>query len=230
MSTEIQLKVPDHNFRIDSTQDLTRFLDEVLKPTLELLCAEAERWKRQIDPDTADENTVDAMLRDLGNPFEVAFGQSLDRRRQLVRLLVPIYKAKGSADALQDVVRTITGISATVVFPATILSWDLGVDVIGDTPADPPVPPNPNFTDFAFLGSSPDFTFYSFQIEVDRILTPEEREIVTEIVKLVKPAHTHFVGFLEPGVLDPVDHWELGVSSLHDGISPLLGDEIDLHD
>lgn len=229
MSSDFKLKVPDHNFRIDDTGDLTRWLDDVLKPTLDLACEDAERWKAQIDPDTADENTVDAMLRDMGNPFEVAFGQSLERRRQLVRLLVPIYKAKGSAPALQDVVRTITGINANVVFPATILSWDLGVDVIGDTPANPPVPPNLNFTDFAFLGSSPGFNLYSFQIEVDRVLTQEEREIVTQIVRLVKPAHTHFVGFIEPGTLDPVDHWELSVSFLHDGTSPLLGDEIELH-
>lgn len=229
MSTDFSIKVPDHTFRIDDTGDQNRFINEVLKPTLALLLAEADRWKAQIDPDTADENTVNAMLRDLGNPFEVAFGQPLERRRQLVRLLVPIYRAKGSAGALQDVVRTITGINATVVFPATILSWDLGVDVIGDTPANPPVPPNLNLTDFAFLGSSPGFNRYSFQIEVDQALSQEEREILEEIIKLVKPAHTHFVGFLEPGALDPIDHWELGLSALHDGISPLLGDEIDLH-
>ena len=71
---------------------------------------------------------------------------------------------------------------------------------------------------------------YSFQLEVAQALTQEERGIITAIVKLVKPAHTHFVGFLEPGAGLVIDHWELGFSVLHDAGEPLVGDEAVLHE
>ena len=105
----------------------------------------------------------------------------------------------------------LTGIEVVrVVFPATIDAWDLGVDVLGPGTE----PSNPNFTNWATLGSGPGFLRYSFQIEVPRILTTDERDVITEIVNLVRPAHTHFIGFLEPTTIDPVDHWELDVSEL----------------
>ena len=222
--------IGDINFRIEEADgDLSRMVDEVWQPALDILCAEAARWVDQGDVDKAESNTVDAMLRDLGNPFEIAFAQPLNQRRQLVRLLVPIYLAKGSAPALQDVIRALTGIEIVrVVSPATIFGWTLGVHVLSDTPPATP-PSNPALTDLAFLGSSPQFSLYSFQIEVDRVLTDEEREVIEGIVDLVKPAHTHFLGFLEPGVADPIDHWELGLSFLTDTGEPVIGDEVDLH-
>lgn len=204
-------------FRDDDTGHLGKWIDEILQPTLDLLQAEAERWVDQNDVDVAESDVVDAMLRDLGNPFDVAFGQPINRRRLLVRSLVQVYLTKGSAPGMTDVIRALTAIEAQVVFPATINAWVLGVDVLGD--GTPPV--DEDFTDEAVLGPSPGFMRYSFQVEVPRVLTSDEKEIVTEIVKLMKPAHTHFVGFLEPGAGAAIDHWELGLSE--------LGEDTDLH-
>lgn len=221
--------ISDLNFRIDDTGDLAAMVDGVWQPVLNLLLAEQDRWVDQGDVDKADSNTVDAMLGDLGNPFDVALGLDLNRRRSLVRLLVPIYLAKGTSSSIIDVVRALSGIEISrIVSPATILGWTLGVNVLSDAPpATPPV--NPQLTDLAFLGASPQFQFYSFQIEVAQALTQAERDLITEIVKIVKPAHTHFLGFLEPGVGQVIDHWELGLSFLTDTGEPVLGDEVDLH-
>lgn len=221
--------LPAINTRIDDTLNLTDIVNDVLQPVLQLLCDEADRWVDQHDVDLANEDTVNAMLRDLGNPFEVAFSQPLNRKRLLVRVLLDAYKSKGSTPGLTDVIRALTGIEiVSVISPATIDAWDLGVDVLGDTAADPP-PADPSFTDLAILGPSPGFVRYSFQIEVPRVLTQDERDVITEIVGLVKPAHTHFIGFVEPGVVGDIEHWELDVSALHETGEPLIGDEVDLH-
>lgn len=230
MPLQLQDFVPPHLFRIDNTGHLELFINEVLQPVLDLLWDEHLRWRDQADIDKANSESVNAQLSDLGNPFSVALGQPLNRRRLLARVLVEAYKTKGTVPGLVDVVRALTGIEViNVVFPATISSWVLGQDVIGCSPSDPPLP-DPLNTDRAILGSSPSFVRYSFQIEVDRILTPDESEIVTEIVKLMKPAHTHFAGFLEPAIGVTVDHWELGRSVLHSTGEPVVGDEILLHE
>lgn len=229
MEQSLREFIADHNFRIDDSGHLALMVDEVWQPVLNLLLAEQDRWVDQGDVDKADSNTVDAMLRDFGNPFRVAFDLDLNRRRSLVRLLVPIYLAKGTAPAVIDVVRALTGIEIDqVVSPATSGAWTLGVDVLSDTP--PAVPPaNPSLTDLAFLGSTPTFELYSFQIEVSQALTQDQRDLIREIVEIVKPAHTHFLGFLEPAMGSPIDHWDLGQSFFHDTGEPLLGDEVDLH-
>lgn len=228
MGLRLEDLLPDINFRIDATGDLDRFVNEVLQPVLDDACAEGDRWVAQQDIDTADERSVDATLRDLGNPFEVAFTQPLNRKRLLARTLIDIYKAKGAEPGLVDVIRALTGIEVVaVISPGTVDAWDLGIDEIGNLPSDP-FPPT--LTDQAILGPSPGFMRYSFQVEVPRVLTTEEREILTEIVQLVKPAHTHFLGFVEPTLGAVIEHWELGLSHAHETGEPLLGDEIDLHE
>ncbi len=228
-SPDLRSFLPAYNFRIDDTGDLESWLT-VLQPVLDLLWDEHLRWRDQVDVDLAESDEVNAMLADLGNPFAVALEQPLNRRRLLVRVLVDVYKTKGTAPGLADVIRVLTGLEIVrVVSPATINSWTLGVDVLGDTTADPPLP-DPLNTDRAVLGPSPQFMRYSFQIEVDRVLTDDERSIITEIVKLMKPAHTHFAGFLEPTIGIIVDHWELDRSFLHAAGEPVVGDEIVLHE
>ncbi len=229
MAFRLEDLLPAFNFRIDDTNELSLFVNDVLQPALDQLCSEAVRWIDQQDVDTAGSESVNALLRDLGNPFSSAFSLPLNRRRLLARVLVDIYKRKGTAGGMEDVILVLTGIIATVVSPATIDAWILGEDVIADTPADPPVL-DESLTDFAFLGSDPEFERYTFQIEVPQVLTDEERAIITEIVTLMKPAHTHFLGFIEPTVGLVIEHWELGISFVHELGEPLLGDEIDLHE
>lgn len=221
--------LPDLNRRIDDTGELKAFIEDVLQPVMDLACGDLERFVDQDDVTIADELTVDAMLRDLGNPFEVVFSQSLTRKRLVAQVLISIYKRKGTEPSVADIVRAITGLEIVgIISPPVLNAWILGIDVLGDTPADPP-PSDPANTDLAILGAGTSFLRFSFQVEVDRVLTTDERDLLTEIIRIVKPAHTHFLGFVEPSVPLVVDHWELGLSFLHDTGEPLLGDETVLH-
>lgn len=225
MTSTFQLEplIPDLNWRDDEIGALDKFINEVLQPVLNLAIEDLDRFKLQNDPDQADENVVNAMLQDLGNPFEVALSQPLDRRRLLVRLLVRVYLSKGTAPGLIDVLRALTGIQAvSVISPATVEGWLLNESVLGDGD----MPPNPTFSDDAVLGPSVGFIRYSFEVEVLEALTDDQREIATEIINLVKPAHTHFVGFREPGVGEDIEPWEISISELDDstdlhGATPL---------
>ena len=235
MSIRLEKLLPPFNFRIDDPAVggrgyLDLFINDVLQPVFDEACSEARRWIDQQDIDTANSQTVDAILRDLGNPFRIAFGLPLNRRRLLARVLLEVYKTKGTSGGMEDVIFALTEITATVVFPATISAFILDEDELADTPTVPPPVPDENLTSFGFLGVSPGFNSYSFQIEVPQVLTDEERAIITEIVLLMKPAHTHFVGFIEPTVGLVVDHWELGLSFLTETGAPLLGDEADIHE
>ncbi|MFP2930688.1 hypothetical protein ACLESO_36915 [Pyxidicoccus sp. 3LG] len=64
------------------------------------------------------------------------------------------------------------------------------------------------------LGPSERFARYAFNVEVERLLSPAERQRLRTLVEYLKPAHTHFVDLVEP--LPPVvpEHWELGLSEL----------------
>jgi hypothetical protein len=53
-----------------------------------------------------------------------------------------------------------------------------------------------------------------FNVIASRALTSAERQQLRAIVNYLKPAHTHFIDLIEPGVLVEADHWELGVSEL----------------
>ena len=49
---------------------------------------------------------------------------------------------------------------------------------------------------------------------MDVPLSDAVRRQIHAIVDYLKPAHTHFVDLIEPGVPLTFDHWELGVSEL----------------
>lgn len=236
MSIKLEKLLPPFNFRIDDpnlgggTGHLSLFVNEVLQPALDEACVEARRWIDQQSIDTADSQTINAILMDLGNPFDIAYELPLNRRRLLARVLLEVYKTKGTAGGMEDVIFALTQIMVTVVFPATVSAFVLDEDELADTESVPPVAPDESLMSFGLLGVSPDFNFYSFQIDSPAVLSAEDRAIIEQIVLLMKPAHTHFVGFIEPNVGTVVDHWELGLSFLTDTGEPLLGDEADIHE
>lgn len=209
---DLQAELPGFNERVDLTRDLESFL-AIIQPALDLALVDHDRFKLQNDADQADENAINAMLFDLGNPFDIALSQPLARRRLLVRVLIKVYLAKGTPPGLTDALRALTGLNiVNIIFPIeTVEAWILGFHVLGDgTP-----PGDPNLTDEAVLGANPGRSRFSFQVEIEQALTPDSREIAREIIELVKPAHTHFIGFIEPLIGGPtIEHWEIGVSEL----------------
>lgn len=223
-------KIPAVNIRIDDTGHLSKFLNDVLQPNVDEVCSEAARWVDQQDPNLAEENTVDAMLRDLGNPYRAAFDQPLNRRRLLISFLVKIYRERGTATSIIDVLRAILGLEVVqIITPAEDFSWRLGTDVLADLPTDPPVGDREN-TDIAHLGQSPGFRKRSFQIELAVTLTAEEEAIATEVVVQTKPVNTHFLGFIYPSVPPTIEHWQLNKSDLYASGEAIEGDQIVIHE
>lgn len=202
--------MPFANRRDDATGDYTTFLEEVLQPELDNLLADVDRFKFVNDVDRVDVVAVlDAMLSDLGNPFETD-GLTPLLKRRLVRLLLGLYRILGTEQAIFDAISIFTQYEVVrIISPSTIDAWDLGVDVLGDGvhPIDPEDP-----TDFAVLGPSARFMIFSFSIELDLPLVPADEPVIRKLVKVVKPAYMHFMGIVQPATPPVIDHWEIGNS------------------
>lgn len=220
-------QLPRINIRDDDSGDLASFVNEVLQLSLDEAIVDAEKWIDQGDIDVATSNSVDNQLKDLGNPYTVAFGEDINRRRLLVRVLVEIYKTRGTKKSITDVVRAVTGIEIIdVICPAPVTGWVLGEHLLGEV-GEPDVP-DPFNTDHAIFGDGTLANGRSFLVETVAVLTDEQKEIVREVIRLTKPVGSHFTGFIDATTAPTILHWELGYSHVHQVSEPLLGDEIDL--
>ncbi len=108
-------------------------------------------------------------------------------------------KKKGIAIGIENAIRFFLGIDITAITAFTGTTLILGESELG--------------IDWE-LGPSNLFARYAFDVEVDVPLSDAERRQIHAIVDYLKPAHTHFVDLIEPGVPLTFDHWELGVSEL----------------
>jgi phage tail-like protein len=188
--------LPRHNRRTDDTGDLWRFI-ACLQEVVDLLLAEVDRYPDIFDLERAPEGFLDLILRDLGNPFPFELDE-LGKRR-LASVLVEMYRQKGTAIGIENAIRFFLGIDITAITPFTGTTLILGESELG--------------VDWE-LGPSDRFARYAFDVEVDVPLSDTERRQIRAIVDYLKPAHTHFVDLIEPGVPPTFDHWELGISEL----------------
>ena len=188
--------LPRHNRRTDDTGDLWRFI-ACLQETLDHLLAEVDRYPDVFDLERAPEGFLDLILRDLGNPFPFELDE-LGKRR-LASVLVEMYRQKGTAVGIENAIRFFLGIDITAITAFTGTTLVLGESELG--------------VDWE-LGPSDLFARYAFDVEVDVPLSDTERRQIRAIVDYLKPAHTHFVELIEPGVPLSYDHWELGISEL----------------
>jgi len=195
--------LPLHNRRTDDTGDLWRFI-ACLQETLDLLLAEVDRYPDIFDLERAPGSFLDLLLRDLGNPFPFELDELAKRR--LASVLVEMYRQKGTAIGIENAIRFFLGIDITAITAFTGTTLVLGESELG--------------VDWE-LGPSNLFARYAFDVEVDVPLSDTERRQIRAIVDYLKPAHTHFVDLIEPGIPPTFDHWELGVSK--------LGVETELH-
>jgi phage tail-like protein len=126
-----RLCVPAKNKAEDATRDLERFA-RVVNETLSYLFAQVDHWVDEYDPDRCSDASIDAMLEDAGNPFTWSeLDLTANQRRKLLRVLVDIYKLKGTAPGIENVIYFLLGKTVTVV-PYTIEGWTLGVDLLGE--------------------------------------------------------------------------------------------------
>jgi len=196
--------VPRHNIINDTSGDLVNFLSNVLQPVFDDVIAELDRFPDTYDPDKGTEVFIDAMLADLGNPFDVDL--TLARKRKLVRSLIDIYREKGTTTGIENAIRFLTGVDTRLVAPAISASWVLGVDIL-----------DPNGGAIAaILGPSLLFTRFSFDIETDAAIPSDLQETIRQIVSFMKPASTHLVNFVVVTTPSLTDEWQLDVSLLGD--------------
>ena len=183
--------------------DLQRFIS-AYQDVVDILLWDIDAEQFYHDIDKAPEWAVDAMLAELGNPFRLQL--TLDRKRKLLAVLVEIYREKGTDEGIVDVARFFLGINITSVTEINIDTWVLGESELGvDTD----------------LGPSGEAELYTFWLNVDRVLTDQERRDLEALVDYMKPAHTHY-HIIEPTDPEFVDHVELGLSE--------LGFNFDLHE
>lgn len=179
----------------DQTEDLRKFIS-CLQEVTDLLLYDIDRFTQIFDPDIAPEWALDLMLEGLGNPFPFTLSE-IDKRR-LLRVLVKMYRLKGTAVGIIDVVRFFLGIDITITTysgEALVLGEsELGIDWI--------------------LGPSDAWSIYAFEIVAPFALTDEQRKRIVFIAEFMKPAHTHLARIVEPEVPDVIDHLELGLSEL----------------
>jgi phage tail-like protein len=182
------------------TVDLKTFLACLQEPTDQILC-DIDAWTDILDIDLAPEAFVDAMLADLGNPFEefsAAF--SLAEKRKLAKVLVAVYKQKGTNQGMVNAIRLILGLEVTISVPALEDVWEIGVSELGED---------------TYLGTTDLYAIYSFYVVSGISLTDQQRTDIRKIVAFMRRAETHLAGFVEPDPPPIVpDHWELGLSEL----------------
>lgn len=174
--------IPDKNKREDTSRDLERFV-RCLDEPVQLMLADVDDFGGILDPIRTRSTVVDFLLSHLGNPFSFATSLSLQKRRDLIYTLIPAYKSKGTAKAIEDIVLFITGKTITIK-PWDIPSdtWTLSVSQLGYN---------------TYLGPSRVRIRYTFYAEHTEELTSADRKIIEEVIQLTKPAHTHFYGFVK---------------------------------
>ena len=115
----------------DATHDLERFA-RVIDEVLQLLTVQVDHWIDQFDPDLASDEAIDLLLYDLGNPFDWAdLDLTAQERRKLLRVLVDIYRSKGTADGIEDTIFFLLGEVVEVV-EYVAGGWELGIDELGE--------------------------------------------------------------------------------------------------
>lgn len=195
--------IPQVNRTQDQTGELERFL-AMFQDCLLLLLYKLDSFGTIIDPDVAPEQYVDAMLADLGNPF--SFPLTLTQKRQLVQLLVPIYKQKGTDPGIVNAVRLFLGIEVTIIADARGTAILDGVTYFGEDGG------TGDDAGTFELGSSDEGDLLGFDIDCPVILTDVQLQQVTDIANYMKRAECHITRIIQavpPPVFDPV---ELGVA------------------
>jgi phage tail-like protein len=199
---------PEFNRRQDSDNNFFLLkISSVLQEVLNQLFSDLDSFKDLHDITITGSRNIDGLLTNYGNPF-VWFSLSVNEKRQLLRILVDLYKLKGTATGIEAALKFFFNFS-TVSFQYYWGSgWLLSI---------------PSHTELGLttvLNSSLLRDRYSFSVIVDRVLTSDEKELVERVINTMKTAHTHLIDIIEPTSPFVPDDWQLPWSEL--GISTIL--------
>lgn len=165
--------VPQMNLDEDETEDLHNLLG-CFQEVEELELYTIDSMGDLLDPDLAPEPFVDAMLQDLGNPFD--FPLTLAEKRRLAPVLVRIYQQKGTDPGIVNAIRTFLKIETTITTP-THTGTPLGVGTLGGT---------------LILGSTIQSDLYTFIVESPGPLDTTTRDRMNRIIDYMKRDVCHW--------------------------------------
>jgi phage tail-like protein len=178
--------MPQYNKDRDASRDMERLV-KCFDECLQIMFYEVDNFLYLYDPYRVKEELLDVFLVHLGNPFKFAQGLDAHKKRDLIALLVQMYKTKGTADGLTAMILFFLGKRVTVEAAETDTdTWSLGDSFLGST---------------TVLGPSADAIRYSFKIGYNSsfgvTLSDADKVIIEEIIEHFKPAHTHFLGYID---------------------------------
>jgi len=194
-----RMMIPYKNRVEDSSKDLLRFAN-CISEVLEMLMIDVDRFTDQFDLDLATDAQIEAMLYDMGNPFDWAdLYLTAAQRRKLLRVLVDIYKLKGTDEGIEAVVLFLLGEVVQVV-EAMAGGWVLGVDELGQGAIAQLTCLNPETYNFSVAPSNLDllidtlpvtFTFVSDDFQVPSASTAREVADAINGVRFVPATGTY---------------------------------------
>jgi phage tail-like protein len=206
--------IPAKNKREDTTRDLEFFV-AMLQDLFDVMLGELDDWLDIIDIDRAsDTGFLDAILLDLGNPFTFDLTE-IDKRR-LGKLLVGIYKEKGTRSGIINAVRLFIRVGPDGTDPLEVTCdeynlaqrWVLGESTLDGTDTTDAGPGD------TWLGPGTVHLLKSYKVVSPVGLTADQRVRVTQIAEYMQPVYMHFKGITEPSTPATIDHIELGLSEL----------------
>lgn len=172
--------IPAINKREDTSGDNERFI-RCLDDITQFLLYDTDRFSDLLDPIFTLEKALDPLLAHLGNPF--SFVNDSLTKRKTINGLIQTFKDSGVERGVENAVQFFLGLNVDVRPFNLVEGWILGESFLGvDT----------------FLNTDVSFLLYSFEIVSTVALTDTQRDTITEIANVIKPAHTHFVRFVEP--------------------------------
>jgi phage tail-like protein len=171
---------PSINKQEDSSGDNQRFV-RCLDDVVQFLTYDTDRFGDLLDPIFTPAKALDPLLVHLGNPF--TFVNDELTKRKTINGLVQTFKDSGVERGIENAVQFFLGLDVDVRPFNLLEGWILGESFLGiDT----------------YLNTDVKFLLYSFEIASDVVLTDVQRATITEIANVIRPAHTHFVRFVEP--------------------------------
>ena len=180
--------------RADDQSGELAALCAVIQDCVDLLLYEIDSFADITNPNLAPEAYVDAMLADLGDPF--TFTLTLQQKRLLVQLLLPIYEQKGTSVGIENAIRLFTGIEVDVISIGWGSLLDGLTDFLGDS-SKPGWPGGVGASSF-ILGSTVGIDPFSFELQVVGVTPPTAAQIaiINQVVIYMMRGECNYLGIV----------------------------------
>jgi len=188
------------------TEDFEKILEEANKIVKEMGYM-VKDFLNILDPNLIAEFLLNLALYDIGMDPLLDFPEvqlSTEDKRKLLLLAVRIYQQKGVADGIRNIVRLLLKVDIKLIFQYNVDVWKLGEDgfsELGDTTVMGPE------------GEDQRRLTYSFDIDLNDVVSDELKAKIRAVANYMKPAHTHLVNINQ---LYVIEHWSLGESELEE--------------